>query len=511
MATKTIKYKRIFEVMNYMIRAEIAAWGNTLWNQKLQGVGAKDFIILVTNNKIQAYINENDFEKIPPVGFKNFTNPKFVKDDLKRTDKVLNDLRKIINYLQAIDFKKMNNKELGELTKDYFSKVIEVYGHFQTSAPWFFYKIEDKIRNYLSLKIKDYTQRENILRLLARPTKRFAFEEEEINLLKIALQIKAKRKIKKIINKQDPGKIILTLSKSFPELWDDIVLHQKAYEWLNADSNLLSYTLEDVIKKLQELILVKQSEMIKNLKKLINRQKLVINENKKIIKNYKINKTYKKLFGLLQEYAYKRFNIRFCWTQGMYYGQKLYQEIAKRAKINSEEIKYCLVDELINFLIKGKKLDRKYLRARKKQYVIWMINFKLNIYADGKKADRIANYIKKHAIIEKVNEIKGEIGSPGKITGRVKIIFYDKPLLPQIEVMKIGDILVAGQTRPEIIAACRKAGAIVTNEGGICSHAAVVSREFKIPCVIGTKIATDIFKDGDLVEVDANKGIVRKL
>lgn len=57
----------------------------------------------------------------------------------------------------------------------------------------------------------------------------------------------------------------------------------------------------------------------------------------------------------------------------------------------------------------------------------------------------------------------------------------------------------------------KKAGAIVTDEGGILFHAAVVSRELSIPCIIGTKIATQVLKDGDLVEVDAEKGIVKKL
>jgi len=57
----------------------------------------------------------------------------------------------------------------------------------------------------------------------------------------------------------------------------------------------------------------------------------------------------------------------------------------------------------------------------------------------------------------------------------------------------------------------KKAGAIVTDEGGITCHAAIVSRELGIPCVVGTKIVTKVFKDGDLVEVDANKGLVKKV
>ena len=66
-------------------------------------------------------------------------------------------------------------------------------------------------------------------------------------------------------------------------------------------------------------------------------------------------------------------------------------------------------------------------------------------------------------------------------------------------------------TRPDYIAGMKKAAAIVTNEGGITCHAAIVSRELGIPCIIGTKIATQVFKDGDLVEVNANHGWVRKI
>jgi pyruvate,water dikinase len=75
--------------------------------------------------------------------------------------------------------------------------------------------------------------------------------------------------------------------------------------------------------------------------------------------------------------------------------------------------------------------------------------------------------------------------------------------------MKKGDILISPATNPNLMPAISKAGAMVTDEGGITSHAAIVSRELKIPCIIGTKIATQVLKDGDLVEVDANKGIVR--
>ncbi|MFH1284686.1 MAG: PEP-utilizing enzyme, partial [Candidatus Peregrinibacteria bacterium] len=74
-----------------------------------------------------------------------------------------------------------------------------------------------------------------------------------------------------------------------------------------------------------------------------------------------------------------------------------------------------------------------------------------------------------------------------------------------------GEILVVSNTNPYVVSFVKKAAAIVSDEGGMLCHAAIVSREFKIPCIIGTKIATKVLHDGDLVEVDANKGVVRIL
>ena len=93
-------------------------------------------------------------------------------------------------------------------------------------------------------------------------------------------------------------------------------------------------------------------------------------------------------------------------------------------------------------------------------------------------------------------------------------VFSDnKDAISEIDLEKVkeGDILIAVTTHPDYVPAMRKAAAIVTDEGGITSHAAIVSREFGLPCIVGTKIATKILNDGDLVEVDANNGTIKKL
>ena len=66
-------------------------------------------------------------------------------------------------------------------------------------------------------------------------------------------------------------------------------------------------------------------------------------------------------------------------------------------------------------------------------------------------------------------------------------------------------------TTPDMIMVMHKAAAFVTDEGGITCHAAIVSREMKKPCIVGTKIATKVLKDGDMVEVDATDGTVKKI
>jgi phosphohistidine swiveling domain-containing protein len=104
-------------------------------------------------------------------------------------------------------------------------------------------------------------------------------------------------------------------------------------------------------------------------------------------------------------------------------------------------------------------------------------------------------------------ELTGQIAFKGQATGTVKIVNIPS----QMEKMEQGDILVSINTNPSIMAAIRKAGAIVTDEGGALCHAAIISRELEIPCITGTHHATDMLKDGDRVTVDAEIGFVKRV
>jgi pyruvate,water dikinase len=98
--------------------------------------------------------------------------------------------------------------------------------------------------------------------------------------------------------------------------------------------------------------------------------------------------------------------------------------------------------------------------------------------------------------------LKGISASPGIGTGVVKILKSPK----EIDKIKSGDVLVAPMTSPDYVPAMKKAAAIITNEGGMTSHAAIVSREMGIPCIVGTKTGTTTLKEGDVVTVNGTTG-----
>lgn len=103
--------------------------------------------------------------------------------------------------------------------------------------------------------------------------------------------------------------------------------------------------------------------------------------------------------------------------------------------------------------------------------------------------------------------MKGQIAYPGIVRGKVAIINK----YSQIKNFRKGSIMVSPMTMPDYLPAMKIAAAFVTDEGGTTCHASITARELKKPCVVGTRVATKLLKDGDTIEVDANTGIVRKM
>lgn len=105
-----------------------------------------------------------------------------------------------------------------------------------------------------------------------------------------------------------------------------------------------------------------------------------------------------------------------------------------------------------------------------------------------------------------VSELQGVGAFPGKITGVARVVL--DPHNPGE--FEDGDILITGMTRPEFLPLIQKAGGIITDVGGVLCHAAITARELKIPCLVGTRLATKVFRSGDTLALDTESGIVKK-
>jgi pyruvate,water dikinase len=104
------------------------------------------------------------------------------------------------------------------------------------------------------------------------------------------------------------------------------------------------------------------------------------------------------------------------------------------------------------------------------------------------------------------NELEGQIANKGKVEGMVKII---KDPIKDAHKFNPGDILVIGMTTPSFVPLLEVAAGIITDEGGVLCHAALISREMDKPCLIGVQNATQILKEGDHIVLDAFTGVVR--
>lgn len=178
-------------------------------------------------------------------------------------------------------------------------------------------------------------------------------------------------------------------------------------------------------------------------------------------------------------------------------------EASRRFNLNVKYLHFMLPHEIT---LQGLK-DGSIERLGKERYhgsVFVKTPGKYTIYS-GKEATEFEELERtKH---EHMEIVTGNAASLGTATGPVKICTN----IESLDKVQPGDILVASMTRPEYISAMKKAAAIVTDEGGITCHAAIVSRELGIPCVIGTKVATKVLKDGWIVQVKASHGNVTVL
>jgi len=444
--------------------------GDRFWYVIVQG-GGSNWVM---------WRNKEDLERLRNDLAERVNNIDYVRKAFKKMKKSIKRYRLSGDELKKINFEKLTNQQLAKIFIDYYfntpigtgaaSTLIELVSAFGMN-------IERE------LNIINEKKRKDIMMLISSPSKIALPLEEEINFLKLVIDI----------DKQNINK----LSKN---LISRLRKHFNSYQWLSVYIDDEPWTREEFIERLK-----KEQKEGKTEKKLLElKQNLQKTEKqiKGLIKEYNLDK---KRIDLLREMMFYRIQVENFYSYVNYFALNLKKEVARRLHISLEQLRYLLPEEVSQALL-GKRIsfeDR--IDERKKNYLMIVGRKKVYI-AVGERAGKVFSLLSKETEIkENIKEIKGICGQPGKIQGRAKVVLSVR----ELDKIEDGDILITQNTTPIFVPAMKKAAAIITDEGGITCHAAIVARELNIPCIIGTKIATKVLKDGQLVEVDANKGIVR--
>ncbi|MFA4941033.1 MAG: PEP-utilizing enzyme [Patescibacteria group bacterium] len=437
--------------------------------RKILGFGYTIFLFNYKGDYGEMYYYKKDLKDV----FKR------IKLELKKDPDYLKKLkiRYEKNFFEhEIFFEKLNNYDLKKVSEDelfgLFKKVaiaqIDAVGIAHVVDP-FGLEIEKDFRNEISKQIKNKKEADNFISLLSSPLEMSFIAQEEQSLFEIKKLPVEKRE-------------------------EALKKHLKKYFWVqNSYAGPKEITIRSLRKRMEKIkIEPRQNKLISNAKK------------EKLIFELRLNAAGKKLIKLVEFASTWQDERKANSIKVVHYIDLVADEISRRFKIDRESLNYLSAADMRKKLsIHSLKKILPELRERKNG-VFFIMKKNTEISAVGNDYKKILefrenlnkNYLK--------SELKGTIANKGKAIGRVVVC---KGIM-DLKKVKAGDILVASMTRPEFVPILKKVRGIITDEGGLTCHAAIISRELDIPCIVGTKISTKVLKDGDRVDVDANKGVI---
>jgi phosphoenolpyruvate synthase/pyruvate phosphate dikinase len=416
-------------------------------------------------------------------GFKNgkiYSDKNKTEDIFHRIDEGVLTFHKFISEVRDVDFGGLSSKEKIILVKKYRDILIGLQKLFRASDPSATDIIEKKIISILHKKVSEKESPE-IFTALCSSVKLDKTQEEIIAWQKIVID-----------SKGFTDETLLKHALLFPAIFANVWSYEEIFDHLRT--------------RMKETSL---DELNKNVKDIYKNKKELEETQEKIYARFN-DRELERMSKTLQDLGTTRFVLKHCWSGGETLLLPLLHKIALFMEISFDDFiwSYNFTD-LLSYLEKGKKLTEKEIIERKRISIIHYKNKKL-LYLFGDKADK---YFKQRYQLNEIKnqELKGMVANRGFVKARARIVLVEdyEAFANASKSFSDGDILVTTMTSPVMMTLAKRASAIVTDEGGITSHAAVISREFNIPCVVGTHDATRIIKNGDIVEVDANKGIVK--
>jgi len=446
--------------------------------------GFKNQIYLPENGKHGFYYGMEDYRKFQNILLRRIKEkgPVYLEEETKLCFQSCEEIVGAVKNLQLALGKKSNSK-IVQFYQGYLEK-FKRYCFYLEMIPAIEDYLEKTVKDLLYETLKDKSKREidDYFSIILTKIKKVTAEEEEVDKFKLAVSLREGKDIDVKINQ-----------------------HLKKYAWLPFYGLATTKPLkkEDILKDLRK---------IKNPRQQLTKRLREIKEQERRLKEVKTDlachdsRRLLKWIKILQDYLYLRTYRTDAYRRMLFHLKAFAEYLAKETNWKYHDIIYLRPCEIVDFLSAQKLPLLRELDKRRKH---WAIIVKNGILKFVSNEGQIENIRKSEFVeeVEKAEVIKGNVAQRGKARGIVRLIRIKKDW----ERMKNGNILVTHMTKPEMILVIRKAAAIVTDEGGITCHAAIVSKEFGIPCIVGTQIATKVLKDGDFVEIDAGAGIIKKL
>jgi len=482
-------------------------WG-TCQIKKSVGRDLEFFVQKYEDNSCQYLIKRSDWKKVSaPFAEKVLQNMDFLNSIIEKLKELMDDLFVYSKKVNQMDLKYLPNNGLYQLYEKFNQLNKKVY-EFGLSIVLLDFQdttyISDALSKYLkdSVNQKEYS---DYFSVLTTAPKRTATREEEIDLFNIITLIKQNKRLTSLFLNKSQKEIMASLPKLYKNIYKKISEHIKKFAYVIYVYEGPALTYSDLILTIKDILTrkIKTENKIREIKKS---EKNLVNKQKKYLQRLQPNKYHRDLILLAQNVSFIKYWRREQQSYCYYLIEPLLKVMARRLNISLKQLRFMLTGELEASLGKG-QIDLGKINKRMKLCALACESGKSVKLLEGKTAEAFVKNIKKEIINFSAREFMGQTACPGKVKG--KVIIVNTP--DDMAKMNNGDVLVSFATNPNLMPAIRKASAIITDEGGLTCHAAIVSRELNIPCIVGLKVITKILKDGDLVEVDADRGVVKKI
>jgi len=422
------------------------------------------------------------------------------------------DEKRFFDYCHKIDrlnLKQLSNEALKNVYLEMLRRSIKVVtsssvidGFALGSDSYIF----EQLYNFLKIKGLE-NQRQRYFAVLTAPVHQSFMAQAEIGLLKIGLNILQTPSLFKYL-KSHTLKEIEKKIKNYPAISRALQKYQQTHFWTRnnyVDNNVLTvhFFLKELMAMLKGGVDIKEE-----IKRLANTPRLNESAKRQLLKTLKLPVQLRNLLTISEDFTFWQDERKKKTYWYAHYLSLILEEIGKRFGFTLHQLKYFNYPELLDLFLgqRNFKITRQEANCRIKSCV-WYQKGNLFDQLSGPKARQLRQELLKRDIKQTIDDFRGLAASKGVAKGPVCLV---KSVKDGYKVKK-GDVIVAVMTRPDYLPVMKKAVAVVTNEGGVTCHAAIVSRELGIPCVIGTKIATEVLKDGMMVEVNANHGVVKIL